>query len=121
MKMTIGGGSAQNLVFDEGVACVKDWVGYGDARDWFSIEINDAADKYYFDLWNTVNDKYVKMKLYNVDEFGKLGKGIKLGSDSGVDLADGNYALEISSADNGKGKKNTSYELFISPYGGGIS
>ncbi|MDD2403696.1 MAG: hypothetical protein PHI56_04045 [Victivallaceae bacterium] len=114
------GDGAQNLVFHEwGATYVEDWVGFGDAKDWFNIKITDA-DRYQFDLYAD-KYKYANMNLYDVDELGNLGKRIKFDSDSATYLADGNYALEISSADNGKGKKNTGYGLFISPYGGGIS
>ncbi len=89
-----------------------EWVGYGDAYDWFKFDVS-AAGSYNFDFRLDV-EKAAKMTLYSYDSItGQLRK-VKVDSFGNADLTAGQqYAVEIVSADKGKGKKNTGYDLSI--------
>jgi hypothetical protein len=105
-------GAAEVGTLDLAAGIADDWVGFGDAADWFKFSIADGENGAYgFNLELDVL-KAAKLTLYSVDANGKL-KTVKLGTNGVANLAAGNYALAITSADSGKGKQNTGYDLTV--------
>ncbi len=88
---------------------IEDWVGFKDARDWFRFNIGTTGD-YKLDLELDMA-QYANMKLYKVNGDNSRGNEVALDANNVALLADGNYALEISSLDEGQGGWNTGYQL----------
>ncbi len=93
------------------------FVGFGDACDCYKFEVDDLTA---FDFDLTGEDKNAKLTLYRWDDNkNKLNKvantSLKYGEASidNLNLDAGLYYVEVLSADKGKGKKNTEYELDI--------
>lgn len=104
--------AAEVGTLDLAAGITGDWVGFGDAADWFKFSIADGENGAYgFNLELDVQ-KAAKLTLYSVDANGKL-KTVKLGSNGVANLAAGDYALLVASADKGKGKQNTGYDLTV--------
>ncbi|MPN35438.1 hypothetical protein SDC9_182936 [bioreactor metagenome] len=95
---------------DNGIA--GEYVGLGDARDWFRFELAGAGA---LDLaLQPEVAKAARMTLYVYDETRQGLRKLRSGSDwSDLDLAAGRYFLEVVSADQGKGKKNTEYGIAV--------
>ncbi len=98
-------------------ASLSGFVGFGDACDYYQLEVADLAS-YDFDLTGT--DKNAKLTIYRWNEDkGKLKKvkttKLKFGEAhlDNLNLDAGLYYVEVLSADKGRGKKNTEYELDI--------
>ncbi len=94
------------------------FVGFGDACDWYKFQVDDLT-AFGFDL--TGEDKNARLTVYIWDERkDKLKKvknaKLKFGEASidNLNLDAGLYYVEVLSADKGKGKKNTDYNLSIS-------
>ena len=93
-----------------------EWVGFGDAVDFFKFDLTaNQAGTYGFSL-NADVDKSAKMTIYKVAMNSK-GKTVltkvKLNRDGIVQLGAGEYAVQVISADKSKGKKNTDYGISI--------
>ncbi len=93
------------------------FVGFGDPCDFYKFQVNDLAE-YDFALKGT--DKNARLILYywddNRNKLKKLANcTLKDGEANinGVNLDAGLYYVEVLSADNGNGKKNTVYDLNI--------
>ncbi len=93
------------------------FVGFGDACDCYKFEVASLTS---FDFDLTGEDKNAKLTLYrwdeNKDKLKKVAKtSLKYGEASidNLNLDAGIYYVEVLSADKGKGKKNTEYELDI--------
>ncbi|MDD3117449.1 MAG: hypothetical protein PHO45_08825, partial [Victivallaceae bacterium] len=102
---------AETLTLGPGVEVSGEWVGYGDAADWFRFRL-DNAQRCTFNLQLDV-PKAAKMTLYSSNsQYNQVSKlGFTRFND--LDLAAGYYAVQIFSSDMGKGKKNTGYDLNI--------
>lgn len=84
-------------------------------RGLFHFEVTErGAGRYDFDFASETA-KYATMKLYRVTQ--KNGKEVLIALNAApgdvFDLSAGDYALKIASADNGKGKKNTAYNISV--------
>ncbi len=93
------------------------FVGFGDASDFYKFEVDSLTS---FDIDLTGSGKNAKLNVYEWNEAkGKLKKlksaKLKYGEASldNLSLDAGLYYVEVLSADKGKGKKNTEYELDI--------
>ena len=106
------------------VAVIADeWVGYGDANDFFSLTLGaDDAGSYLFRLSTSAGlNGNATLNVYQKQDDGKggfklksVGKFTNTKSDSiTLDLESGDYFVEVMSADKGKGKKNTDYDLDV--------
>ncbi len=98
-------------------AGLSGFVGFGDACDYYQFEVAELTT-YDFDLTGT--DKNAKLTVYQWNEDkGKLKKvkatKLKFGEAhlDNLNLDAGLYYVEVLSADKGRGKKNTEYELDI--------
>ncbi len=102
--------NAVALDLDNGIA--GEYVGLGDARDWFRFELAGAGA---LDLaLRPEVAKAAGMTLYVYDETRQGLRKLRSGSDwSDLDLAAGRYFVEVVSADQGKGKKNTEYGIAV--------
>ncbi len=90
-----------------------EWVGFGDAADFYRFDLAAAgAGEYGFRLTGLADEKFAKLTLYRVEE-GRLA-AVKLDRDGLAYLGEGEYTLKIASADSGKGKKNTAYGVAVS-------
>ncbi len=97
------------------------FVGFGDTIDYFKFEVDDWTA---FDFDLTGNGKNAKFTVFKWDDrkdkLKKVAKnGLKYG-EAHIDnlyLDAGLYYVEILSADKGKGKMNTEYELDITATG----
>ncbi len=102
------------LDFSAGLS--KEWVGFGDAVDFFQFDLSsEQAGNYGFNLDSDI-DKYAALTLYKVTK-DKSGKDVltqqRTNRDGTFQLGEGEYALKVASVDNGKGVKNTGYDLSI--------
>ncbi len=95
---------------------VNEWVGFGDAADFFQFSLAaNQAGAYGFKL-NSKLDKAAVMTIY---KFGYDKKGspvltaVKAGKDGLLVLSAGKYYMGVVSADNGKGIKNTDYSISV--------
>ncbi|MFA6999169.1 MAG: hypothetical protein WC198_08430, partial [Victivallaceae bacterium] len=88
-----------------------DWVGFGDAVDWFRFSL-DADAICNLDLQLDVAGA-AKMTLYSSDSLYSQVSKLGFTRFNDLDLAAGYYAVQIFSSDMGKGKKNTGYDLNI--------
>ncbi len=100
---------------------VEGYVGFGDASDFYKFEVDSLTS---FDIDLTGSGKNAKLNVYEWNEAkGKLKKlksaKLKYGEASldNLSLDAGLYYVEVLSADKGKGKKNTEYELDITQNG----
>jgi FG-GAP repeat protein/fibronectin type III domain protein len=98
-------------------ASLDGFVGFGDACDCYKFEVIDLAS---YDFALTGDDKNAKLTVYDWNEAkGKLKKmkSVKLkygeASIDNLRLDAGLYYVEVLSADKGRGKKNTEYDLDI--------
>ena len=96
---------------------VEEFVGFGDAYDYYTFDVANAG---MFDFTLTGDDKNAKITVYAYDETKDKYKKLKNTSlKNGAAAIDdllldvGTYYVEIVSADKGKGKKNTDYTLNI--------
>ncbi len=97
------------------------FIGFGDACDCFKFEVNDLTA---FDFDLAGEDKNARLTVYlwdnNKNKLKKVAKtGLKYG-EAHIDnlyLDAGLYYVEVLSADKGKGKMNTEYELDITATG----
>ena len=99
----------------------NDWVGFGDSQDHFYFVVPaERDDKYTFSFHGDKGMATLKIYLYNGKSYKTLDT-LKTGESAVLDfdrlkVQTGNRIyLEISSADNGKGKKNTDYDVLITP------
>ncbi len=97
------------------LASIEDeWVGIGDAADWFKFEVGDAAAGNYDLTLVLERNQYAQMTLYAVDADGVRLDKIRSGREwDRLDLEAGIYALSVISGDGGKGKKNTGYAVSV--------
>ncbi len=99
---------------ETGVFTAAGWVGYGDAADYYVVESASAGE-----LELAISGVEAGLKIAIYDANGKQMKNVSV-SASGKVVADllvpGKFYISVISADNGKGKNNTGYEL-----SGGIS
>ncbi len=99
----------------------NDWVGFGDSQDHFYFVVPAERDDKYSFVFNGVKGMAtLKIYLYNGKSYKKLDT-LKTGESAVLDFdrlkvqtGDRIY-LEIASADSGKGKKNTDYDVLIVP------
>ncbi len=107
-------GDAGIATLDLANGLADEWVGYGDAVDFYQFQIADGAQNYRFSL-NAEVDKAAVLAVYRVTQ--KNGKTVltllKVDKTGSFALGDGSYAVKIASADNGKGLKNTGYSLAV--------
>ena len=106
-----------------GTTVADEWVGYGDANDFFSLTLGaDDAGSYLFRLSTSTGlNGNATLNVYQKQDDGKggfklksVGKFTNTKSDSiTLDLESGDYFVEVMSADKGKGKKNTDYDLDV--------
>ena len=106
-----------------GTTVADEWVGYGDANDFFSLTLGaDDAGSYLFRLSTSAGlNGNATLNVYQKQDDGKggfklksVGKFTNTKSDSiTLDLESGDYFVEVMSADKGKGKKNTDYVLDV--------
>ncbi len=106
-----------------GTTVADEWVGYGDANDFFSLTLGaDDAGSYLFRLSTSAGlNGNATLNVYQKQDDGKggfklksVGKFTNTKSDSiTLDLESGDYFVEVMSADKGKGKKNTDYDLDV--------
>lgn len=112
---------ANNNWGDAGVATLDlangladEWVGYGDAVDFYQFQLSGGAKSYRFTLDADVG-KAAVLTVYQATQ--KNGKTVltllKADKNGNLALGAGNYAVKIASADNGKGLKNTGYSLAV--------
>ncbi|MDD5664514.1 MAG: hypothetical protein PHT71_09685, partial [Victivallaceae bacterium] len=104
-----GDAGIQELVAGE--PAISDWVGFGDAVDWFRFRL-DADAICNLDLQLDVAGA-AKMTLYSSDSLYSQVSKLGFTRFNDLDLAAGYYAVQIFSSDMGKGKKNTGYDLNI--------
>ncbi len=99
---------AQELDLARGVA--DEYVGYADAADWYKFDLIQAG---MLDLeLNLGTARAAQMTLYRLDETqAKLRKVASGTTIDEINLAAGQYFMEVVSADRGKGKKNTGYGI----------
>ncbi len=99
-----------------------EWVGFGDAIDYYAFTLKgDEAGLYDFALTADPGEAVLTVYRKNFDRSGNeikpvALKSVSVGKDgtgriSGLQLLAGDYYLSIRSADSGKGKKNTDYQL----------
>lgn len=98
-----------------------DWVGFGDSEDHFYFLVPEERDEKYSFTFNAEKGMAtLKISLYNGKSYKTLDT-LKGGETAVLDfdrlrVQTGNRIyLEIASADGGKGKKNTGYDVLISP------
>lgn len=105
--------TASDVTLVDGAAVEKGWVGYGDASDFYRLNMGNAG---LLDLSvANVTDK-VSVAVY--DAQGKKLKSFSVNSGDKLLLDDylltsGVSYISVTSGDNGKGKNNSSYELII--------
>ena len=93
------------------------WVGFGDAYDYYTFDVTKAGT---FDFSLLGDDRNAKLTVYAYDEtrdrYKKLkGTSLKSGTADieNLLLDTGTYYVEVMSADKGRGKKNTDYDLDV--------
>ncbi len=101
-------------------AGVRDeWVGYGDEIDYYRFSVSaETAGSYSFQLTGEAKMANLTIYLDRPDKTPKQLKRATIGKDGtavigGLELEAGNYLVAVASADKGKGKKNTAYDLAI--------
>lgn len=112
--------TAQEILLEDG-GVRDDWVGFGDSEDHFFFVVPaERNDKYTFSFNGDKGMATLKITLYNGKSYKTLDT-LKTGESTVLDFdrlkvqtGDRIY-LEISSADHGKGKKNTDYDVLITP------
>ncbi len=109
-------GDAGVGVLDLAAGVAGEWVGFGDAVDFFKFGIElEQAGSYGFNL-NLEHEKHAVMTVYKVtlDKKGKeVLTAVKAGKDGLFLFGEGDYALKVASADKGKGKKNSGYGISV--------
>lgn len=111
---------AQEILFSEGG--VRDqWVGFGDSADNFYFTVpEERGSKYTFVFNGGKGMANLKITLYNGKSYKTLDT-LKTGETAVLDFdrlkvqSGDRIYLEITSADNGKGKKNTDYSVLFGP------
>lgn len=89
---------------------VEGWVGVGDPDDYYFFEAGPGR------LGMTLTEVESKLKVSVYDERRQLVKSITVSRDGEYFtdlLMDGNFFVEISSADGGRGKNNSNYKLTV--------
>jgi autotransporter passenger strand-loop-strand repeat protein len=96
---------------------LNDFVGFGDARDYYKFQVNDLTA---FDFDFAGDNKNAKLTVYGWNtKKGKLKKmksvKLKYGEAhiDNLNLDAGLYYVEVLSSDKGRGKYNTEYDLDI--------
>ena len=117
----------ETLTLSTGKAVSGEWVGYGDASDYFAFKVGadgSAAGQYTFKLTsadgNNLNGNAtftIYQKKYNskgAASVSKVGSFTNNKADSiTLDLGEGEYFMAVDSADKGKGKKNMGYDIDV--------
>ncbi len=106
-----------------GVTVANEWVGFGDANDFHSLTVAAGeTGAYTFRLSTSEGlNGLATVTVYQKLDDGKggyklksLGKFTNSKADSTtLELGDGEYFVDVMSADKGKGKKNTDYSLEV--------
>jgi len=101
---------------DLAAGVTNEWVGFGDATDYFKFELAaNQAGNFGFSLDAAVG-KSAAMTLFKValDKKGnEILVKVKVGKSGLYELGAGEYSLMVASADGGKGGKNTSYDISV--------
>ena len=117
----------ETLTLSTGKAVSGEWVGYGDASDYFVFKVGadgSAAGQYTFKLTsadgNNLNGNAtftIYQKKYNskgAASVSKVGSFTNNKADSiTLELGEGEYFMAVDSADKGKGKKNMGYDIDV--------
>ena len=117
----------ETLTLSTGKAVSGEWVGYGDASDYFAFKVGadgSAAGQYTFKLTsadgNNLNGNAtftIYQKKYNskgAASVSKVGSFTNNKADSiTLELGEGEYFMAVDSADKGKGKKNMGYDIDV--------
>ena len=117
----------ETLTLSTGKAVSGEWVGYGDASDYFAFKVGadgSAAGQYTFKLTSADGSSLngnatftVYQKKYNskgAASVSKVGSFTNNKADSiTLDLGEGEYFMAVDSADKGKGKKNMGYDIDV--------
>ena len=117
----------ETLTLSTGKAVTGEWVGYGDASDYFAFRIGadgSAAGRYTFKLVSADGNNFngnatftVYQKKYNskgVASVSRIGSFTNNKTDSiTLDLGEGEYFMAVDSADKGKGRKNLGYDIDV--------
>jgi len=113
---------ANNNWSDAGVAALDlvnglsgEWVGYGDAVDFYQFELTGGAAKSCRFTLDAAVDKSAVMTIYQLTQKNGVDvlKQLKADKNGYLYLSDGEYAVKIASADNGRGLKNTDYSIAV--------
>ena len=94
-----------------GSAKVSDWVGYGDAVDYYYLGASGPGE-----MTVTLSNVTAKLKVTLYDEQGKKLKSVTVSSDKTAFeklLVPGAAYLSVESGDKGKGKQNSYYDITI--------
>ena len=94
-----------------GSAKVSDWVGYGDAVDYYYLGASGPGE-----MTVTLSNVTAKLKVTLYDEQGKKLKSVTVSGDKTAFenlLVPGAAYLSVESGDKGKGKQNSYYDITI--------
>ncbi len=103
-------------ILDLAAGVSGEWVGFGDAVDFFQFALGSNQSGRYGITLDLEIPKFATMTLYTVMQ-NKKGKtvltAVKSGKDGLYALGEGEYAVKVASSDNGKGTKNTAYGIHV--------
>ncbi len=105
--------------WDQADARVEGFVGYGEPSDEYLLEV-DSGEAGTYSITLSANARSARLRLYSLS--GRCLKTVTVGKDGvasldGMQLYSGTYVIMVESADSGKGRHNTDYQLSVNQTG----